>query len=349
MHWNLNFALLPLISQWEFTQDLAAARAALPLLEGASAWWGCFLAEDPATGLLHDANAANPDAQHEGQLVADPQIGLALALRGAAAHVDVAGALGLPPPADALRILARLAPFNTASVGLPPRPPPAPRNFSRLPNTRLAGDDHMGSAASADDCQAQCSASAGCQCFTFCPSSAVAGCPLGPSCWFYPPAAAGSARAGAGFTSGCAAAPPPPLVNATVWTSFAAAAPAQSDTFALYPVYPAEALGGLLRLDARSAATAQASSPLYTGSWVSDRRPLDVFVAAALGLSAAPAGGALPPTPRSATTRPTGAGHNGGALGGALRLRVALRVAVRVRVGVGGVCHASTTRPGLLA
>jgi hypothetical protein len=41
--WNLNFALLPLISQWEFTRNLTAAAEVLPLFAGATDWWACYL------------------------------------------------------------------------------------------------------------------------------------------------------------------------------------------------------------------------------------------------------------------------------------------------------------------
>ena len=80
MHWNLFFALLPIFSEWEFTHNETSARAAWPLIAGAVDWLGCFLARD-ANGTLHDTNPTNPDAEHEGQLVRDPQIGLALAHR----------------------------------------------------------------------------------------------------------------------------------------------------------------------------------------------------------------------------------------------------------------------------
>ena len=283
MHWNLNFALLPVISQWEYTQDLEAARAALPLLEGATAWWACFLARNASTGLLHDANPFNPDAQHEGQLVSDPQIGLTLLLRGASAHIDIARALGLPPPQGARGIVQSLTPFNTAVVGVTPGG--VTRNYSSLPNWRLQNDEHMGTARSPADCAHQCDGAEDCECYTFCASPATPGCPDGPSCWFYPPAQAGTGHAGPGFTSGCALSPPPPQENVTVWTSFAGATPSQSDTFAFYPTYPSEALGGLLPLSPLDRLTSQSSSSVYTGSWVSDRRPLDVFVAAVLGLT----------------------------------------------------------------
>ena len=53
----------------------------MPLFDGCMDWWSCYLykttAADGST-VYHDWNVLNPDAEHEGQLVADPQIGLAL-------------------------------------------------------------------------------------------------------------------------------------------------------------------------------------------------------------------------------------------------------------------------------
>ena len=289
MHWNLGFALLPLVSEFEFTQNLTAARAALPLFQGATEWWRCFLARDNATGLLHDTNAHNPDAQHEGQLVPDPQIGLTLLLRSAAGYLDIAVALGLPPPAAALDIIAHLTPFNSANVSARP----AATNFSFLPNTRFSGDDHMGTAADAAACQQQCAAEGSCDCYTFCASPATPGCPDGPSCWYYAASQNATNHSGPGFTSGCALPSNASSSNVTLWTAFAGATPAQTDTFGFYPIYPSEALGGLLPLSDADRLTAQRSSRAFTGSWVSDRRPLDVFVAATLGLAGA--GAALAP------------------------------------------------------
>jgi hypothetical protein len=72
MHWNLAFAVLPLISQWEYTRNAtAAAQSLLPLLEGSTAWWACFLynaTQPDGSYVLHDVNARNPDAEHEGQV-----------------------------------------------------------------------------------------------------------------------------------------------------------------------------------------------------------------------------------------------------------------------------------------
>ena len=75
--WNLNFALLPLISQWEFTHNRTAAIAALPLIAAATDWWACYLTRVPANGsyIYHDNNTFLPDNEHENQADADPQVG----------------------------------------------------------------------------------------------------------------------------------------------------------------------------------------------------------------------------------------------------------------------------------
>ena len=79
--------------------------------------------------------------------------------------------------------------------------------------------------------------------------------------------------------------PPPSGKNDTIWVAYAGATPAQSDTFAFYPLYPAEALGGLQPLSLASRATGQLSTAAYTGRWASTSRPLDVFVAAIYALA----------------------------------------------------------------
>ena len=75
--WNLNFALLPLISQWEFTHNRTAAIAALPLIAAATDWWACYLTKVSANGsyFYHDNNTFLPDNEHENQADADPQVG----------------------------------------------------------------------------------------------------------------------------------------------------------------------------------------------------------------------------------------------------------------------------------
>ena len=113
MHWNLPFAIIPILSQWEFIHDVEAASNAWPLIVGAVDWLGCFLQRNNVTGLLHDWNEFNPDEEHETQIVVDPQIGLAFAARLASISLDIALGLGVPPPSSAQDIVDHLTAFNT--------------------------------------------------------------------------------------------------------------------------------------------------------------------------------------------------------------------------------------------
>jgi hypothetical protein len=212
--------------------------------------------------VYHDSNPLVPDNEHEQQAVPDPQIGLTLIARAVAAHVDISVALGLGQPPAAVDILTHLAPFNTGTVAHGT----GSRNYTTTANWRYTGDFHMGSAPDTAACEAACDADGGCSCFTFCPSPAISGCPDGPSCWFYSAATGG--HAGPGFTAGCAIGPTPPSERLPVWTAYANATPGQSDTFAFYPTYPSEALGGLVALPESLRATAQTSSRTYTPDWV---------------------------------------------------------------------------------
>ena len=75
------------------------------------------------------------------------------------------------------------------------------------------------------------------------------------------------------------------LSNTTsLWVSYENATVAQSDTFALYPLSPAEALGGIQPLPPGLRTLAQQSVAAYTQGWSTTGRPLDVFVAAILAL-----------------------------------------------------------------
>ena len=269
----------------------------LPLFEGATDWWSCFLArETHADGsyTLHDSNLHNPDAEHEGQLVADPQIGLTLLLRAAQAHVDIAQGLGLPTPTRALEIITHLVAPNSITEEVPL--PPTSTNFSRLDNWRFTGDYHMGTATDVDACVAECAADARCACFTFCASPATPTCPEGPSCWKYVSASGG--HVGEAFTSGCREGPPPPPVNVSAWVGYSGASIAQSDTFSFYPIYPAESIGGLTHLTDADRLIAQASAAIYSDLPGGSRRPLDIYVNAILSLAGA---GTLPPSPLSFT------------------------------------------------
>ena len=95
MHWNGHFAALLFINAWEYGRDDAfAANATYPLLAGLNDWWGCYLnrtanASAPGGYQFEDTNTWNPDAEHEGQLVPDPQIGLCFVARSVWALISV--------------------------------------------------------------------------------------------------------------------------------------------------------------------------------------------------------------------------------------------------------------------
>lgn len=151
----------------------------------------------------------------------------------------------------------------------PPSPTPPPVNcsqagaFTAMADTRFNDDYHMGHGESLLCCQAECEADPDCAAFTFCPDNSVVGCQKGPSCWKYK---AGAAHIdGKGFSSGTkakttkAAATEAATKAATeaaidkkavavaiagagaggvsVWTAFQNATFAESDAFAVYPLW----------------------------------------------------------------------------------------------------------------
>eukprot|EP00759_Apiculatamorpha_spiralis_P037199 PhF_6_TR37160/c0_g1_i1/m.54704 len=116
MHWNGAFALLPFLNHWEYTQNISfALNVTYPLIEGMTAWWGCYLAKDPKTLLYNDYNLFNPDAQHEGQLVPNPQIGLSLIRRMFQVQIDIDQAAGRTPPQNIVNMLQNLVSFNVGT------------------------------------------------------------------------------------------------------------------------------------------------------------------------------------------------------------------------------------------
>ena len=108
----------------------------------------------------------------------------------------------------------------------------------------------------------------------------MCGSPYGPSCWFYHANTTCSAANAVGFVSGWLVSP---ASNVTVWTAYEGAGPGDSDTFAFYPNFPAEALGAMVPMTDSDADVAQASCVRYT-DFVNGGRPLDVFTAAVLAI-----------------------------------------------------------------
>ena len=220
------------------------------------------------------------DAEHEGQVVNDPQIGVAFAARTIRAQLDMARALGLVPPPLLVDISAHLVPFNLAKWNY--TAPPANATYTVFPDARFSNDDGMTTGINTlAECEALCTTQgASCALITFCPNTTVPGCDLGASCWRYSADKMSTLHAGRGFTSGQKTSPAPPAETLTVWSAFAGATVAQSDSFALYPLWPPEFVGSAGAVDAATAAVAQASARAYV-QW-SGGRSVDVFSSAVL-------------------------------------------------------------------
>lgn len=292
MHWNGHYSTLAFINNVEYTLNASFARdVALPYVTGHNLWWACALNKTSLPGGSYTYRDTRQDAQHEGQVVPDPQIGLALAARTVQAELLMRALLGAavapPPSALLLDIAAHLAPFNTVNWSFSPPPPGNSSNVSYeiYENQRFSGDTgmHTGVATLAE-CEALCSSLGGeaCALFTFCPNTTVPTCDDGESCWQFTVAQLPTLHAGPGFTSGRRTGPPgPPAEQLTVWSAYAGASAGQSDSFAIYPLWPSEALISTgAPLDAATAAIAQASARAYI-DWPGGRS-VDVFASAVL-------------------------------------------------------------------
>ena len=292
MHSNGAFAALLFINHFEYTLNETFARdVTYPLLDGINAWWTSYL-NLSSSGEYHDDNSHNRDAQHEGQLVADPQISLSLLARTMSAQLTLAAALGIAPPPAVADVAARLTPFNTAPFNFTP---PAAENFTYWNNTRCHNDAGVRCGLALADCEAACAALGvdACSWFTFCPGNAVAtcdACGAAPACWHYA-APVSQCGPGPGFTSGEAMGGRAPPQRLTAWASYRGADVARdSDSFALYPAWPSDWLnsqrgGGGGGTD--SFAVAQASARAYI-DWAGGRT-VDVFSSAVLAGYGGPA------------------------------------------------------------
>ena len=240
-------------------------------------WWACSL-NKTSTGPGPDDYVYRDtlhDAEHEGQLVNDPQIGIAFAARTIRAQLAMARALGISPPPLLVDIESHLVAFNQGKW-----------NFSNVSYTiysdsRFSGDNGMTvGVATLADCESLCTAEgSSCALFTYCPNTTVRGCDVGESCWRYAADKISTLTPGAGFTSGQKRSGPSEVLD--VWTAFAGATVAQSDSFALYPMWPSEVTASTgYAMDAATAAVAQASTRAYI-SWESGRT-VDIFSSAVL-------------------------------------------------------------------
>ena len=297
-----------------------------PLLDSINAWWLCYLNHTEG-GAWNDINAFNPDYEHEGQQVPNPQIALALIARTAAVQLDIAQRLSLPTPPLLEDLLTHLAPFNLVRVNVS-QPVGANASFVVLPNTRCNGD--MATFYNVPDaaaCEAHCLATPGCGLFSYCPPTSVnnvtgcsgqGGTPAPLTCWAYLlvrlPLCV-SDGASLGWTSG--------WLNETllsteadVWVAFEGAGALTSDWFSSYPSWPAEAWEpGSPFARGRAGATreaAQVASVLYAN--FAGGRPVDLFemaVRAGANASAAALGLAWTPEQVLAGLDAWLAGYNG--------------------------------------
>jgi hypothetical protein len=289
MTWNGPHAVLAFINHFEYTRNATFAREkTYPLLSALNAWWLCYL-NKTAAGLWNDNNAFNPDFEHEGQRVPNPQIAMAFISRTAGAQLDLARRLALAPPPALLDLAAHLAPFN--AIVLNASLPANASSFVVLNNTRCKNDIQTWyDVPSVAACEAACLSNPSCGVFSYCPPTGVnnatgctggAGTPQPLTCWAFPLSQLPncvSNPASRGWTSG--------WLNATrravelpVWTAFAGARLLDSDWFASYPSWPAEAVDPGSPFAADGGATrraAQAASVLY-GADMAGGRPVDLF------------------------------------------------------------------------
>jgi hypothetical protein len=295
--WNGNYASLLFLDRWEYWADAGFAAGALwPLLDGLNAWWGCYLNRSatglppPADFVFNDANAANPDMEHERQPVPNPQIAMAFIRRGLDAQVALAAALGLPLPPAVAAMARQLAPLNSVEAAVSA---PAGAWSAPLPDTRCHAPVGEGWAwatptgnHSLPACEALCAAQPGCGLVTLCPPPDAPlppgqGCtgadrtPANFSCFGYERQALPDCAAAPGFTS--AVARSAPLVNVSIFTAFLGANLSQSDEFSMYPIWPTGAVEVLSPLPSApaAAASAQASSVAYSNFGIG--RPVDLF------------------------------------------------------------------------
>jgi hypothetical protein len=95
MHWNGHYSTLLFINAFEYTLNASFTQdVVLPYVSGHNLWWACALNKtmlpNSSSYVYRDTRQ---DAQHEGQIVPDPQIGLAFAARTMASAEPLVGAL----------------------------------------------------------------------------------------------------------------------------------------------------------------------------------------------------------------------------------------------------------------
>jgi hypothetical protein len=278
MHWNGPFAALLFISNWEYTRNTTFAQdATYPLLEGLNDWWGCYLNKTqigpgPSDYVYVDYNAYNPDAEHEGQPVPNPQIGLAFIKREMAAQITIANALGIQPPAYVQDILTHLVPFNEQPAQLVN---PGTVTYDVENGTRCTSDSgEMPTGNTLQNCETACTLDSSCDKYTFCPDPSVAGCTYGPTCWKF--TAGAPCESQTNWTTGIKKANN--TVNAVVWGACSEPSLCSQDWLCLYPVWPTEYAGGVQNETQLSITR----SSLVAYTTFATGRPVQLFPAASL-------------------------------------------------------------------
>lgn len=245
MHWNGNFAALPLINLWEYTYGYNVTylqEYLYPFISGINDWWSCYLNKtylNPDSYLYQDNRVLNPDAEHEGQLVSNPQIALTLIARTVWAQLHMAKYLNITVPSVLTDIAKNLVPFNTALWNYTN---PNGQNFTVWNNTRCHNDNGFISGNTLEECMQTCASLTTCDIFSYCPNRNVTGCDVGPSCWQFTTTNTSTCTNFTGFISGEKIGPSPIPESFLIWTGYGNATRSESDTFALYPLWPSELL-----------------------------------------------------------------------------------------------------------
>lgn len=292
MTWNGPQATLLFANHWEYTRNVSFAKDVIyPLFDSMNAWWLCYL--NHSTELWEDVNAFNPDYEHEGQPVPNPQIAMSFIARTVSVQLDIAQKLSLPIPPLLEDLYQHLAPFNVIRINVTRPVPNATGSFEVLNNTRCSDDiATFHNTPDVAACEAHCLSVANCGLFSYCPPVSVnnqTGCtgengtPDPFTCWSYPISrlsACVSNPASLGWTSGWLN-QSTITTEANVYTAFKDAQVGDSDWFASYPSWPTEAYEP--NSPFRSAWTAngitqeaaQVSSVIYTD--FVNGRPVDLF------------------------------------------------------------------------
>ena len=265
MTWNGPQATLLFANHWEYTRNASFARDVIfPLFDSMNAWWLCYL--NHTTERWNDINDFNPDYEHEGQPVPNPQIAMSFVARTVSVQLDIARKLALPIPPLLEDLAANLAPFNFARINVTRPLTNVTGAFVVLNNTRCSDDiATFHDTPDVATCEAHCLSVNGCGLFSFCPPVSInneTGCsgqngtPEPFTCWSYPISrlsACVSNPAVLGWTSGWLN-QSTVTTEASVYTAFQNAQVGDSDWFASYPSWPSEAF--------------EPSSP-FRGAWVS--------------------------------------------------------------------------------